>query len=199
MKKSIFGGILGSVLTIVLILGGCTPAPQNTNNNPGSNNTQANSSSNTAAPGQTSTPSPGQKGQKAPDFKLKTLDNKEVSLSDFKGKPVVINFWASWCPPCRLEMPDLNQFAADYKDKVAVLGINIAFNDKDADMRKFVADSKLVFPTLLDTDGKATTAYKIGPIPTTIFVDKDGVIQNTLIGAARSKDDFVKRVEPLLK
>lgn len=141
----------------------------------------------------------GLTGKAAPDFKLKTLDGKEISLSQLKGKPVVVNFFASWCPPCIKEMPDLNAFANEYKDKVTVLGLNVTTNDRVEDVKKMVAEQKLTFPVLLDEKGAAAVAYKIVPIPTTFFIDKDGVIQDVLIGAARDKEDFARRVAPLLK
>ncbi|WP_207708957.1 TlpA family protein disulfide reductase [Heliomicrobium undosum] len=153
-------------------------------------------------PGVANTPNGAAKERlKAPDFKLMSLYGKEESLSAYKGKPVVVNFWASWCQPCRNEMPDLNEFAKEYEGKVAVLGVNLTFNDKEKDVRNLVQKLDIKFPILLDNDPNnlAAEAYRIQPIPATFFIDKDGNIADVLVGAARSKNDFVKRVEPLLK
>ncbi|ABZ82986.1 cytochrome c assembly protein (thioredoxin), putative [Heliomicrobium modesticaldum Ice1] len=138
---------------------------------------------------------------KAPDFKLMSLYGKEESLSAYQGKPVVVNFWASWCAPCRNEMPDLNEFAKEYEGKVVVLGVNLTFNDKEKDVRNLVQKLDIKFPILLDNDpnNSAAEAYRIQPIPATFFIDKNGNIADVLIGAARSKNDFIKRVEPLLE
>ncbi|WP_339229201.1 redoxin domain-containing protein [Oceanobacillus sp. FSL K6-2867] len=121
-------------------------------------------------------------GQKAPDFKLMTNDGEMVQLSDFKGKRVLLNFWATWCPPCREEMPDIDRF---YKDKdVIVLAVNITnmeMNQKTVD--EFIATYGLTFPILMDEEGQVSQLYRISPIPTTYLIDSGGIIRQRIYGA----------------
>ncbi|MGB8954199.1 MAG: redoxin domain-containing protein [Tumebacillaceae bacterium] len=120
-----------------------------------------------------------QAGQPAPDFTLNTLDGKTVKLSDYKGKVVMVNFWASWCEPCRQEMPDIEKVYETYKDQgLVILGVNI--NEKNVPVQGFVNQMGLKFPILMDHDSKvAVDLYRVKPIPTTFFVDKDGILRQT--------------------
>ncbi|MBR3118007.1 TlpA disulfide reductase family protein [Oceanobacillus profundus] len=120
-------------------------------------------------------------GQKAPDFKLITSDGETVQLSDFKGKRVLLNFWASWCPPCREEMPDLERF---YQDKDAVV---LAVNLTNMEMNKktvneFIETYGLTFPVLMDEEGQVSRLYRISPIPTTYMIDTKGIIGQRVYG-----------------
>ncbi|MFD1448798.1 peroxiredoxin family protein [Oceanobacillus profundus] len=120
-------------------------------------------------------------GQKAPDFKLITSDGETVQLSDFKGKRVLLNFWASWCPPCREEMPDLERF---YQDKDAVV---LAVNLTNMEMNKktvneFIKTYGLTFPVLMDEEGQVSRLYRISPIPTTYMIDTKGIIGQRVYG-----------------
>ncbi|WP_042456727.1 peroxiredoxin family protein [Neobacillus dielmonensis] len=117
---------------------------------------------------------------KAPDFELKTLTGETVKLSNLKGKKVMINFWATWCPPCKAEMPDMEKFHQEVGDDITILAINI---DPQYDVQAFVDEYKLTFPVLLDSDDTVNTKYKILSIPTSYFVDSKGVIQNKFSGA----------------
>ncbi|MBM7865206.1 redoxin domain-containing protein [Heliobacterium gestii] len=193
MKNMMTKWFLAPVLLLSLAAGGCVSTEGGNNSSAGDSPSAPSAASND--------PVAAVKGKKAPDFTLTSLYGKEESLSNYKGTPVVINFWASWCPPCRSEMPDLNEFAKEYEGRVAVLGVNLTFNDKEADVQKLVQKLDIKFPILLDKNPShaAAAAYGIQPIPATFFIDKDGNIADVLIGAARSKNDFVKRVEPLLK
>ncbi|MBC9782916.1 TlpA family protein disulfide reductase [Heliobacterium chlorum] len=153
----------------------------------------------------TSTLSPyaamGMVGKPAPAFTLKTADGKEVSLADFKGKPVMLNFWASWCPPCRQEMPDIDVLAAEYKDKAVVIGVNLTQEERKADDGvKYFEKAKLKFPMLLDSDPNQSVskAYRIYFKPTTFFIDKDGIIREVFIGA-KEKENFAQQLNALLK
>ncbi|PWK14431.1 thiol-disulfide oxidoreductase ResA [Tumebacillus permanentifrigoris] len=116
-------------------------------------------------------------GQAAPDFQLQTLDGKPVKLSDYKGKVVLLNFWASWCEPCRQEMPDIEKAYQAYKDQgVVVLGSNLRENN--VSVKGFVDNMGLTFPIVMDKDGNlATQTYKVKPIPTSFFIDKAGILR----------------------
>ncbi|HWI47531.1 MAG TPA: TlpA disulfide reductase family protein [Rummeliibacillus sp.] len=123
--------------------------------------------------------------QTAPNFKLKTLDGKEVQLSDYRGKKVILNFWATWCPPCKAEIPHMEKY---YKkqakdDGVEILAVNLTKSDKDEEyIRDFVKSYDMTYPVLLDEDGEQQKQYEIVTIPTTFFIDKNGRIQKKVIG-----------------
>ncbi|SHG93304.1 redoxin domain-containing protein [Ornithinibacillus halophilus] len=123
-----------------------------------------------------------EKGNRAPDFELQTLDGDLVKLSDFRGSRVMVNFWATWCPPCRAEMPDMEEF---YQNKdVVILAVNLAETETSVDdIHTFVDDFNLSFPILLDEVTEVATMYKIQPIPTTFMVDSEGIIQYKAFGA----------------
>ena len=126
-----------------------------------------------------------QKGQLAPDFVLTDLNGKQVSLADYAGKKVLVNFWATWCPPCRIEMPHMQKFYDDYKEKdVVILGVNLTPTEKNMDVvNDFVQEQQLSFPIMLDQEGEVTQAYKVVAYPTTYILDADGVIREKFQGA----------------
>jgi cytochrome c biogenesis protein CcmG/thiol:disulfide interchange protein DsbE len=113
-------------------------------------------------------------GSAAPDFRLTTLDGHSVQLSDYRGRPVVINFFASWCNPCRAEFPILRKELAAHHGDYVMLGID--YRDISSDARDFVKSQHAGWPMLSDPDNMANTAYGIRAVPQTIFVDRSGVI-----------------------
>ncbi|GKU24565.1 TlpA family protein disulfide reductase [Clostridium folliculivorans] len=120
-------------------------------------------------------------GDKAIDFKLKTLEGKEVSLSDLKGKNVFINFWATWCPYCVQEMPEIEKLYQETKNSdLIILGIDIG-EDNDT-VRDFLNKNKLNFNILFDYDESVATNYNITALPTSLFIDKNGNIIKKKIG-----------------
>ncbi|MGX9932555.1 MULTISPECIES: TlpA disulfide reductase family protein [Virgibacillus] len=121
-------------------------------------------------------------GNMAPDFKLQTLDGETVQLSDFRGKRVMINFWATWCPPCRAEMPDMQKFHE--KKDIVILAINLTETESNLlDVKRFVKDFELTFPILKDEKTTVANQYQIQPIPTSYMVDSKGRIQYKAFGA----------------
>lgn len=120
-------------------------------------------------------------GGQAPDFVLWDLEGNEVSLSRLRGRPVVLNFWASWCPPCRMEMPDLAAAYQAHKDEgVVFVGVNFL---EDADrVREFVQWAEISFPVVLDLRGEVVGAYQVRALPSTFFIDGDGTIVRRYIG-----------------
>jgi thiol-disulfide isomerase/thioredoxin len=119
---------------------------------------------------------------KAADFKLKDLNGKEVSLSDFKGKKIFLNFWASWCPPCKAEMPDIEKLYQETKDSdLVILAVNLA--EDNTTVQNFIKNNKYTFPVLLDPDNDAAIKYQIVSIPTSYFIDKEGNIVDKHIGS----------------
>jgi len=132
-------------------------------------------------------------GQKAPDFELKTLTGETVKLSSLKGKKVMLNFWATWCPPCKAEMPEMEQFSKEASKDIVILAVNI---DPQLDVKSFVDQYKITFPILLDTDDIVNEQYQILSIPTTYFINSNGVIENKYTGSMKLADmkDFTSKL-----
>ena len=138
-------------------------------------------------------------GKVAPDFELSKLDGTKVKLSDLKGKKVIVNFWATWCGPCQREMPDMQEFYNKYQKDVEILAVNYTASEGSEGkekVRKFAEEKGVTFPILLDTDIKVTTTYKVIMIPTSYFVDTNGVIQDKFIGPM-TVQEMEKRVANL--
>ena len=137
-------------------------------------------------------------GEQAPGFTLTALDGDEVTLSAYRGRPLLINFWASWCAPCRAEMPDLvRAYKAHQADGLVVLAINTTAQDSIADVRAFVSEFKLPFPVLLDeTDAVARGQYQLRGLPMSVFVDRKGTIVRRHLGTMSSDqiDAFVDEI-----
>ena len=134
-----------------------------------------------------SAPSVARVGEPAPDFRLENLDGQSISLSDFRGKPVLINFWATWCRPCVSEMPYLQQVYEEWSEKgVAVLAINIGENPTE--VKGFLQAHNLSLPVLLDTKENAARKYNITGIPTSFFIDGGGIIRHKIMGAFPGKE-----------
>jgi|SRR4051812_21739858 len=127
-------------------------------------------------------------GAAAPDFQLKTLAGDTVKLSDLRGKKVMLNFWATWCPPCKAEMPEMEQFSKQIGDDTVILAVNI---DPQLDVQGFVNEHKITFPILLDAEDKVNEAYQVLSIPTTYFINSKGIIQNKYTGSM--KIDIMKK------
>jgi peroxiredoxin len=125
-------------------------------------------------------------GDAAPDFTLPTLDGKSVSLSDYRGQPVVLNFWAAWCNPCRREFPYLREQLAAHKGQFVVLGVDN--RDIDSDARTFAKDEKATWPIAVDHDNSVWRAYAAQQLPQTFFIRSDGTIAARLYGQLIPKD-----------
>lgn len=138
-----------------------------------------------------------QTGEMAPDFVLQTLEGEKFQLSEYKGKGVVLNFWGTWCEPCEAEMPDLEEAYNKFKDQgVVVVGMNI--RQPDVTVRPFVERYNLTFPIVMDRNNEITQLYEIGPIPTTYFIDKDGVVQKIVIGGPMSEETISNNIKLIL-
>lgn len=122
-------------------------------------------------------------GHPAPDFTLRTLDGDQVSLSDFRGQPVIINFWATWCGPCRIEMPEFQEaFAEHQADGLIVLGVNLTERDSVNAVPGFLDEFGLTFPVVLDEAGEVANTYKVFGQPASIFVDQNGDVHQVFYG-----------------
>lgn len=123
-----------------------------------------------------------QVGNLAPDFELETLSGDVVKLSDYRGKKVMVNFWATWCPPCREEIPEMQKFYED--TDVEILAINLTETESNIEeVDEFVDEYGMTFPVLLDSELTAADTYRIQPIPSSFILDTTGVIQYYAPGA----------------
>lgn len=128
--------------------------------------------------------SPLKVGAAAPDFHLETLDGKQVKLSDYRGKKVILNLWATWCPPCRAEMPHMQKFYEKNKDNdIVVLAVNLTSMDNGEEkIKDFVKKYGLTFPIPLDKTGDIGEIYQAYTIPTSYVITPEGKIKQKIIG-----------------
>lgn len=139
-----------------------------------------------------------EKDTRALPFSLTTLEGDTVSLEDYRGKKVLLNFWATWCPPCRAEMPDMEEMYKDQKNEdVVVLAVNMTMSESSReDVEQFIHDYELTFPILMDEVGEVGHQYEVLSYPTSLFIDSDGVIRSKVIGAL-SKEHMVDEINRL--
>ncbi|WP_087971441.1 TlpA family protein disulfide reductase [Oceanobacillus rekensis] len=117
-------------------------------------------------------------GEVAPDFELETLDGQQFKLSDLKGKKVILNFWYTWCPPCRDEMPEMQEFYDEYSDEVEIIAVNLTYMEKsEQDVHDFIDEFSFTYSVPLDRDQTVADEYKIHAAPISYFIGTDGIIQ----------------------
>ncbi len=145
-----------------------------------------------------SIPSPHQ-GFLAPDFSLEQLGGGEITLSSLRGQVVILNIWASWCPPCRAEMPALQRVYESNRGRgLYVLGIHTTFQDREGAANEFAMQHDISFPILLDRAGSVSRMFQMQALPTTFFIDREGIIQEVVIGGPLSEVSLQTTVETLL-
>ena len=138
-------------------------------------------------------------GVTAKDFELKNLEGETVSLSDYRGNAVMLNFWASWCGPCRYEMPFFQEVYEDTKWQAAglvIIAVNIG--ESGATAEGFMEANGFGFTVLLDTTGEVANKYNVRGIPATFFIDERGIIKHSDVGAFTSKSQLEQRLHELL-
>ncbi|MFC0473458.1 TlpA family protein disulfide reductase [Halalkalibacter kiskunsagensis] len=136
-------------------------------------------------------------GNIAPDFSLPTLEGNEMSLSDFKGKPIMINFWATWCPPCRAELPDMQRFYTNHD--IVLLAVNGTNTESSkAHVDDFVGKMGLSFPVLTDLNGEVASLYQVRPLPTSLFIDETGTIRDIHVGPL-NQERMIRQLEQMVE
>ncbi len=140
-------------------------------------------------------PSPGTldqlQGTKAPDFTLKDVNDKPVSLSSLRGNAFLITFWATWCPPCRNEMPSLNRLYKEYAARGLVV-VGVATDRSVSSVRDFLSKHPVDFPVLLDTDSKVSRQFRVFSLPTSFLLDRNRAIIQRFMGEEEWDSDAVR-------
>jgi Thiol-disulfide isomerase and thioredoxins len=130
----------------------------------------------------------------APDFTIPTMEGGEITLSNLRGKPVVLNLWAIRCPPCRVELPYFDAVAKQNENEVTIVAVNI--EDNISKVKQFFGNSEVSFIVAVDVNAQVASSYATGYIPTTVFIDSQGIIRYLKVGAFTSKkqlqDSIVK-------
>ena len=145
-------------------------------------------------------PPPPVTGKSVQDFTLTDLEGNKVRLSDFLGKPVVLNFWATWCPPCRAEMPAIEKMYQEYKDQgFTVLAVDMTYQDDPFAIVPFTKEHSLTFPTLIEETGEVASAYQLRSLPSSYFINRAGIITEVVIGGPMSEALLRTRIEKILQ
>ncbi|MFO7448039.1 MAG: TlpA disulfide reductase family protein [Ignavibacteriaceae bacterium] len=135
---------------------------------------------------------------KAPEFNLKSTDGKDVKLSDYSGKIVILDFWATWCGPCRMGVPDLVELQNEYKDKLVVIGISLdQVSGTVNDVKPFMQEYKINYPVIFGNEQIAMDYGNIQAIPTSFIIDQQGNVTNRYVGLTH-KSEYVKQIKALL-
>lgn len=156
-------------------------------------------SANTGASTSAARPAP-QAGFRAPDFTLKTPSGESHTLAELQGQAVLINVWATWCPPCRSEMPAIQKMYEEYRDDgFVVLAVNNTAQDNPFDIPSFTQEYGLTFPVLLDETGEVVRMYQVRSLPSSYFINRQGIITEVVIGGPMSEALLRTRIEEALK
>lgn len=141
-----------------------------------------------------------QAGFSAPDFTLMTPNGESYTLSKLRGQAVLVNLWATWCPPCRAEMPAIEKMYKEYKDQgFIVLAIDMTYQDDPFAVVPFTKEFGLTFPILLEETGDAAAAYQLRSLPSSFFINRNGIISEVVIGGPMSEALLRTRIEEILK
>ena len=157
------------------------------------------SANTTSSAASSQTPAP-QAGFPAPDFTLKTPLGEPYTLSELKGQAVLVNLWATWCPPCRAEMPTIEKMYEEYHDDgFVVLALNMTYQDDPFAVVPFLQDHGLTFPILLDETGEAASDYQLHLLPSSYFINRDGTINEIVIGGPMPETLLRAHIEKILQ
>lgn len=146
-----------------------------------------------SAPPTSARPTTAKIGSLAPEIDLKSMTGDQITLSKLQGRPVLVNFWATWCGPCREEFPTLVRKYKQYQDQgFVVLGVNTQDENSDTGVMNFMKNTLVNFPIVRDTGNQSSRAYRVDGLPTSFFVDRSGVIRDTVVGGPMT-DDFLDK------
>jgi thiol-disulfide isomerase/thioredoxin len=181
--------LLAMILILASFISACAGI-----NLPGLSAPSANQPSQPSASGR---PSTVKIGDLAPEINLRTMSGEQVVLSGWRGKAVLVNFWATWCGPCRAEFPAFVRKMKEYEGKgFVILGVNTQDENTDDGVQTFMRNSVVNFPIVRDLDGKAARAYRVTGLPTSIFIDRTGIVRDIIIGGpitdAKLDEEFAK-------
>ncbi|WP_410511802.1 TlpA disulfide reductase family protein [Paenibacillus sp. BR2-3] len=135
-------------------------------------------------------------GLLAPSFTLQGEGNTTFSVGGPRDKAVLVNFWASWCEPCQLEAPELNEMAKKYKDVLDIYGVNVTSHDYKPNAERFIKKYNLTFPAMFDLKGEVFAKYNGVVFPTNVFIDKNGVISDVVLGVL-SPEELEEKIKAL--
>jgi len=136
----------------------------------------------------------------APDFTLTTTEGETITLSEVQGQAILLNLWATWCPPCRAEMPAMQKMYEEYKNQgFVVLALDMTYQDDRSAIAPFVQEHGLTFPILLEETGTVSAKYELRSLPSSFFIGRDGIIQEVVIGGPMSEALLRTRIESILQ
>lgn len=188
-KKTSF---LVLVLVLAALIGGAYVLYGRLSAGAGADNLSVQTPPSAQAPGETGAPQDSAAPEeteppkvKAPDFTVENADGEAVKLSDYVGKPIVLNFWASWCSPCKSEMPEFNAAWEELEGEVQFLMVNMTDGSRETmdSAKEYVEGEGFTFPVLFDTNSEAAIAYSAYSLPTTYFIDAEGYLVARAVGA----------------
>lgn len=137
-------------------------------------------------------------GENAPDFTLKDMSGKDVTFSSFKGKPVLLNFWATWCPYCRQERPHLKSLHEEYREELVIISVSIDRSTRT--VKNYMEQNPAPYIVLSDTEGMAAVPYNVMSLPTTYLIDREGTISRKLMGMVKWSEKGAKEfIDTLIK
>ena len=141
-----------------------------------------------------------QQGFQAPELELRALTGETIRLSQLRGRAVLVNLWATWCPPCRAEMKSIEKIYQEYRERgLTVLAVNMTYQDDALAVQPFVREQGLTFPILLDQTGQVGRDYQLKSLPSSYFIGRDGIINEVVIGGPMAEALLRTRVEQILK
>jgi peroxiredoxin len=139
---------------------------------------------------------PVEVGTRAPDFKLTSLDGPDISLSSQRGNVVILNFWATWCGPCRAEMPTLEKVGQTYRDRgLRVIGVDV--QESPDKVRDFLPEVGVTFPIVFDSDTALARRYRAGGLPASFIIDREGTVREIKLGAY-TEETLIEKIQPLI-
>ncbi|MGZ7439999.1 TlpA family protein disulfide reductase [Paenibacillus sp. TH7-28] len=196
MKRNrwILSGVLVVLLVLVLLDRGTQEGWRSIFKGAGSETVAGKDGQSLTAMAAAGAPKPG---TPSPAFSLTGLDGKRYDVGGQRDKPLLLNFWASWCDPCKEEAPELVKLADKYKDSLDVYGVNVTFYDKLDDAKAFVKNYGYTFPVLLDEKEKVYSQFNGVAFPTNVLIDENGIIQDVILGVI-SPEELEAKIKKLL-